>query len=461
MRSRIRFFILVFATGIALSANGQSLISPAGQSNLAGSTFVSWSIGEPLIQTLAGSSFHLTQGYQQAWGRYSLYGQLSYANIWSTPLQGIQLNVHPVGSSPLRSSVSRAGGHFYLYDVPPGQYTFSAHTTRPAGSINATDALLVMKHFVQHIQLDGIFLDAADVDASGSVNANDALQICRFFVDSIASFDAGSWLIEKDTLNLLNSTAEHNLQALCYGDANASYIPGGGLKQSIYLQQSGEMRFLAEEEMRIPVRVKQASQFGAISLVLQESSGALEILGLEMQENRGSLTSSITQNGVHLAWFDLHPLELDEESVLFWIRARIKDVDALLKAGIAFHIHPESEMADENAYPYAGIDLIIPEIKIDLIPQEIFLTNLYPNPAYGQLNLRMALPEEARISIGVYDIRGALAGARPTQQLVSGIHTLEVDVTHLPAGIYFLELWVNGREREARFVRKFVRIKNR
>lgn len=50
------------------------------------------------------------------------------------------------------------------------------------GEINAADALLVLQHSVELIQLNAVQQAVTDVDASGSLNALDALYILQHSV---------------------------------------------------------------------------------------------------------------------------------------------------------------------------------------------------------------------------------------------------------------------------------------
>lgn len=456
MKTQVLCFLMALLLGFSIPASAQSLIGVAGQSAQAGGTYISWSVGEPVIQTLVGSNVILTQGYQQPWDRYRVFGLLTYANAFSTPVRDIDVHIHPLGSPGSRSDRSNWDGYYYLHDLPNGDYTFTGSSNRPIGSVNATDALLVARHFVQQIQLTGIHKLAADVDASGAVNANDALQICRRYVDSILTFPAGDWLVSDDTLSLGIGTQQHDLQVLCYGDVNGSFVPGSTYKQSIYLQHEGEIHFPSAGEMLIPIFVRVDCEVGAISLVIQEPKGVLELLGIVLPEPKGDLTYTIRNSEIRMAWFSEEAINLKRTETLLWIRARLKDNASYLGSGISFALGIASEIADAAAWPYEHLELYIPNVKVDMVPDELSLADVFPNPATDKLHIRFGLPQDASIRLSTYNLHGAQLGQKAVYHLKAGIHEVEMDVTSLSTGLYFIQLEHTGRKPGMSLIRKFV-----
>ncbi len=120
---------------------------------------------------------------------------------------GYNSGVNPVGS--------------YLAN---GTYALTATTDHPWGGVNATDALLILKHFTGMSVLSGLPLQAADVNADQYVNSVDALMVMKRFTGMISAFAAGDWLFEPKAVNVnsLNS-AIIKLRGICLGDVNASY----------------------------------------------------------------------------------------------------------------------------------------------------------------------------------------------------------------------------------------------
>jgi hypothetical protein len=84
-----------------------------------------------------------------------------------------------------------------------------------------------MQHSVGMLQLTGLPLQAADVNESSSINAMDALIVLKRFVGMILSFDPyPEWKFNATQVNIpANTTMSLNINALCTGDVDVSYIP--------------------------------------------------------------------------------------------------------------------------------------------------------------------------------------------------------------------------------------------
>ena len=76
----------------------------------------------------------------------------------------------------------------------------------------------------------GEVLAAADVNNTSTVNSLDALTTTRRIVGNISSFTAGDWRSEQLPPlqgNLAASPTQYNrnIQVICFGDVNGSYVP--------------------------------------------------------------------------------------------------------------------------------------------------------------------------------------------------------------------------------------------
>jgi hypothetical protein len=75
---------------------------------------------------------------------------------------------------------------------------------------------------------------------------------------------------------------------------------------------------------------------------------------------------------------------------------------------------------------------------------------LFPNPADGKLNIRIAGKEE-QLDLQVRDVTGRLVFAEKLTGL-KGDNTRQLDVTGLHNGIYFIRLMNGNRMHTAKFV---------
>ena len=79
---------------------------------------------------------------------------------------------------------------------------------------------------------------------------------------------------------------------------------------------------------------------------------------------------------------------------------------------------------------------------------------LSPNPVQGQAQLRFALPSPAAMTISIVDPLGRILHEQSSGRLAPGLHSMDVDLSDLPAGVYFLRGQTGqGDVRTLRFVK--------
>ncbi len=214
-------------------AASESLVLDAGNGYLA----YLWSTGET-TQTISVSETGLysvtvyndgfcegADSIQVQVGFTQLSGIVYYDNEEQTPLNGVTVFLKQAGATVM-TTVTDANGHYSFADYLPGTYSLDFQCTKVWGGSNSTDALFVLRHFVNMGQLTGIRFIAADINASNTLNSIDALTIQKRFVGVLFSFPVGDWVFEKPVLNLNgNSPVIRNIKGLCSGDVNGSYLP--------------------------------------------------------------------------------------------------------------------------------------------------------------------------------------------------------------------------------------------
>jgi len=83
-----------------------------------------------------------------------------------------------------------------------------------------------------------------------------------------------------------------------------------------------------------------------------------------------------------------------------------------------------------------------------VLPQALDLGPAFPNPSRHGTRFRLALPTDARIRFGVFDLQGRAAGDLVDRELSAGWHDLAwapPRTSANPAGVYFARLLVDGR----------------
>ncbi len=181
-----------------------------------------------LLLTLVLSGLMISSVFGQS--TWSISGNFNYLNASSTPMDVMKV-VLQQGSLRIDSVMTNVSGHYNFTSVANGTYKLLAFTTKPWGSVNATDAIKVQRHFAGlEIMTDPVRLQAADVNMSNSINATDAIKIKRRFSALDSYFDRGDWTIAKpivggDTIIVNGANVIQNFDVLCVGDVNGSNNP--------------------------------------------------------------------------------------------------------------------------------------------------------------------------------------------------------------------------------------------
>lgn len=84
------------------------------------------------------------------------------------------------------------------------------------------------------------------------------------------------------------------------------------------------------------------------------------------------------------------------------------------------------------------------------LPAELALGPPAPNPSRGAVRFTLALPEEATVTLAVFDVAGRQLGDPVSQHFGAGWHALEWSAPAGRSGVYFGRLIVEGRVRAER-----------
>ncbi len=373
----------------------------------------------------------------------NLDGTVTYMNTVSTPMNNTTVLLKQNGSI-VNQMVTNSAGHFLFQNMANGTYRTDGTSTKPWGGVNASDGLLILKHFVNAQPLTGLKLAAADVDGSGYINSADALLDVKRFVNIISSFNVGDWIFEKDTVVVTGTgNITDDFKALCYGDVDGSYIPAAKVEPTISLQTEGTLSLLGESEINLPIRIKDNVEVGSISLALDIPDACLEVKDVV---STGNGTIVFRQNGSNLriGWYSMEPMQLKAGDVLLTLKCSVNNSN--LPTCGSWTIDPISQITDADAKPYGSIGLTMP--KLSTTGDQFYLAQNVPNPFSNATEISYYLPEKGTVSLVISDMLGrkVLKVVNATQD--AGLHKASVLANTLLPGIYTYTLKVNGETQE-------------
>jgi len=386
-----------------------------------------------------------------------LTGTVTYQNAGSTPLSAVTVRLLDFPSqTQLSSTGTAANGAYSFSSYTNGSRLLKLSTARGWGGVNATDALLVNRHFANIANLSGLRLRAADVNLSNSVNSSDALLINRRYSNVTGSFQAGDWVFDSALVTLNGSALTRNLTGLCYGDVNGSFVPGvarlgfGNFK----LEASAEgldlagnsvpnetFRYSPQSPSVTVLRVSEDATVGALSLDIHWP----EELGVPKVVSRLGVQEPVfawTNHRLRIAWCDVEGLQLRSNQAVLEIHHRTGDLPAVWDWDAA----PGSEWASSEGLPLNNLGLRLPRPRAwreaaGLKPE------VFPNPTDGKLMVRwnsrdiagQVLPVNGTIIWELRDASGRLVGEQSgVLDSATEIQVSELDLGRLNAGIFGL-----------------------
>ena len=312
--------------------------------------------------------------------------------------------------------------------------------------VNATDALLVMRHFVHLDTLAPKYATLADVNGSGSINGTDAMLIMRRAIDG--SFPIGDfYFFSPNGISVSGDTCTYDLSFLCYGDVNGSYTPPTR-DNSIELMTEGQLIADSDQELVLPVSIKNTVEMGALTLRFAYPEEYLEIEDVVLAATGESLVFSATEGKLTVVWFSLNPIVLAENDVLINIKVHTKDLSNINEP-VAFTLEAYSELADGTAQVLENIVIAMPEIVTltlgvnDNMTDNVRLS-IYPNPANDVCIMTYELAEAGRVTVSVYNMMGVKVMDASNGRQDEGKHEMRLNTSALAAGMYSCRITFEG-----------------
>jgi len=378
-------------------------------------------------------------------GSNTLYGNVNYDNSIQTPMDNMTLIIKTLSNISHDTVITDASGAYSFSGLMNENYLFEMACNKIWGGVNASDGLLVMRHFVGLNILSGLPLKASDVDASNFINTADALMCVQRFVGLINAFPAGDWIYDNDTINLNGGiTFAYNPRTLCYGDVDASYQPPLGKRlPDLELLNDGVNYVKAGEIIELPLTVDRHLNIGAISLAINYPDSYIEFLGLRFSQK--GLTDPLykASNGeIRIGWYDVNPIDLFADDELIVLQFKAKNIGLWPEAGLELGLNTCSEIADLNAKRIRDITFRSKVLLADpIISTKFVLETNSPNPFNDKTEISFVLPEAAYVDLKIYNILGELIGIVKQNEFYNkGRNTVSLEKGVLSNGVYIYKL---------------------
>ena len=406
-------------------------------------------IGDPLIDIPTWYSYINGMLYPG----YMISGSFNYNNSAFTPLDNMWVYLFEL-SQKIDSTQTDTLGNYVFSGLNNGTFSINAECDKEWGGVNGTDAAKIERHFVGISPItEPVRLQAADPNNSVFINATDALLVKRRFVQLITSFARGDWTFAKplvggDTVIVSGSDVTQNFYGLCVGDVNGSYVPEASTKSTSDWNILGNEYLLAApgQIIELPIYVDEYIAMTGLSMVIGYPDEQIEVVDLDFSPE--GLITNIKAGRIRAAWSSPDPFYLAPADRLITLRVQVSQ-KAQPGDLIRITIQPESEIADEMAEPVIAPSVRIPVIKIvplDISNPEPSAFNLivFPNPARDQLMVEYMLLEEMQVEISLLNSLGQMVATLVKVKQPAGKNHHRFDIEKYPNGIYMVRLSFKG-----------------
>ena len=376
-------------------------------------------------------------------GGHNINGFVQYANAISTPVnQGSVILQGPQGG--IKSVNIAPGGNFFISNVLDSTYTLITRVMKEWGGITVADAQLINDHATSTINLNGIYLKAADVTGDSQILANDAQQTARRAANLGIqnSFDQGTgpgnWVEDTAQLIMSGSHITQNLNVLSRGDVNGSYSPV--LRQGSSLELTSNLvRYIKKDELKmqlISIHVNDDVSLGSYQFAFELPIGT-KISEIKVPYSNGVLTQNILGNKAVVVWYKntTEPLSLTSGSKLLAIEFEILD-DKNDEISVSNFKHVEFN--DPTAQSIPSIALRAELLKF--VPKNLEI-EIYPNPNQGSFVISSNSSKDI-LSLQIRSLSGQLIKEISVSEILGGnnLQKLSIDMTELPSGQYLLNV---------------------
>ncbi len=376
-----------------------------------------------------------------------LTGKITYNNDNNIGLENVTVSLAGFVNSTLVSftTTTDANGD-YLFAVPNGNYTITAAKNEidenDKNSANSTDAMMAAQRGINIINFTDFQENVGDVSNNGNVNATDALLIVRRFVDDIQEFPVGNWYFESKEILVNNGDITVDFKGACYGDinfSNANYSGSKKLEMKVSLINDGIIN-IESSNFNIPIKVANEMKIGALTLTIDFPSDIVKIKNVTSKFD--NLLYKVVDNKIKIAAYDVNTLFFNEnENLINFELERISDGD------IYFEMENNSEIADENK-ALKNVILNTPNIEnIENFKFDFSLSN-YPNPLNSETTIKYNVLENAKVQLTVYDITGRKIKEIVNENQEKGVYLKEFDATLLSNGVYLYEIKIKSENYE-------------
>jgi hypothetical protein len=443
MKKIITLLSLILSFAFAVSSSAQQVIASAGDYFEGDNISISWTLGEPVIETFEGSNIILTQGFQQPYDFY-LTQVLNIPAGWS----GISGYLDPLNKgvedmfSPHLSDFIILASMTELYYPDGGINTINDWSWQTGYQVKAENDF--------ELSITGTKIDPPEVDLAAGWNLIPVLTPCGVATDEIF---AGM-----TSLNIVKEVAGSNVYWPEYGIGTLTDLAPG---KAYWLSTDDATSFTYPDCAKSSYAGKPQSKpvnytpwndlnYTAVSHAIAFPSDVLKSGGLKVGDYIGAFTpdgycagrTEITDPDENIAVLAFADDEITSgkdgfdagEMLQFKVYRPGEDKE------FEMTVHYVTSLPQQGIFQPQGMSAVksVTVSALGTSDMSELITEVYPNPSKGIFTLTMSYWPK-NMNIQLMDTKGRVIKMFKPGSLANGA-AFHFDLSYLQKGVYFLKL---------------------
>jgi hypothetical protein len=464
---------VLFTLRFSFSGNAMASVSFIEEGQGIYCEYASVAPGNPFIDV--PTTDHYLAGGVDFSLRQKISGTFTYYNPANIQLtSGITVGLYQDGNQ-VGPDYTVSGGTYEFTGLCPGTYEIRATSTKPTdGSVNTTDAAQVNNWGPHPFAIEKVRFYAGDVTQDNFLSATDAQTIQQHFVNGTAFirqpwtfWNAGTTISQNPFVPIPDypavtlvsgSDLTVNMYGLCTGDFNRSFNPlvKEAASKNLTLVYGRSMLIEKNQEFDLPIRIVPASNVGAVSLILNLPSDLVEVLDVTMNSITGELDWALRENELRIGWNSLEPVSLASNENLLILKLKTRET---FTQGNSIRLElvadPLNELADDvyDVIENAVISVDVVEsspigIHENQSSNRIAISN-HPNPFSTFTTISYTLPFAGASTLEIRNALGEPVTILSHEIQPAGTHSVKLDASSLPQGVYTATLRLEGKSNAA------------
>ena len=362
------------------------------------------------------------------------------------------------------------GGYAFYPQSMGGDYTITPEKNNDfTNGLTTLDLVLIKKHILGIELLDSPYKRiAADANHDENITTFDVVQLKSIilqnwdelpnntswrFVKAGYQFPSEDPFVEAfpesiECVNVTENQMYMNFIGVKIGDVNDSASPDNLMASDTRSNENIEfttkdMLLEKDKTYQIPIYAKDVQNLSGFQFTLDVDLNEVEFLEIEKALlNEGDFGLRFVEEGLITAsWVSPEEQEMDENSILFFIKIKAKQSGALHQA-ISINSIKTKALAYDKLEKVYGIELFFEDKKTGFpsTKEKYILYQNRPNPFSESTEIQFYLPENSDVEVQILDVSGKTIKTFSNHYLL-GEHTIELKSSVFPStGVYIYKL---------------------